>query len=185
MVTTAEPRLVDAVTLRHFGAVHRMDVLEARLQGYSHPRWTEAIQDEILRYIDEDDCATVLASGFLGTPYHIPDEAFAEVFRLQIALGGGTDALQNLGEAEAYWVADHKNGTLITDDYAAFDLAVKNLGSNRVMDTIDILREAVRAEDLDPSEAQHIADAIRNSGRHLRAGHPPTLTADYFDWPGR
>jgi hypothetical protein len=32
----------------------------------------------------------------------------------------------------------------------------------------------------EPSEAQHVADAVRNSGRKLRWGHPSTFNPDYF-----
>ena len=175
--------LVDAVTMRHFGVVHRMDVLAARLAGYPPPRWATAVQSEILDHIDEDDCKTVLEADFLGNSYSLPDGALSDVFHLQIALGGRSGTTEQLGEAETLWVADHLNGTVVTDDFAAYDLAEKNFGSNRVLDTVELLREAVRADELEPSQAQQIADGIRNSGRYLRAGHPPTFTADYFDRP--
>jgi hypothetical protein len=72
------------------------------------------------------------------------------------------------------------NGAFITDDAEAFAFAERRFGSNRVLDTIELLRESVAADELEPSEAKQVADAIRNSGRHLRAGHPPTLTSQYF-----
>ena len=52
------------------------------------------------------------------------------------------------------------------------------LGSNRVYESVDLLREAVWQEELSASEAQH-ADAIRNSGRDLRWEHPTTFTAEF------
>lgn len=176
-----DPRLIDAVTLRHFGTVQRMDIIATRLEGYPLPHWTHAVQDELLREIADYGCGTVLASGVLGNPYQVPDSAQLELIRTQIALGGTAGSLEQLGEAETFLAADRLNGTLITDDFDAFDFAEKNLGPNRVLDTVDLLREAVLAGELEPSEAQQVADAIRNSGRYLRAGHPPTLTAEYFD----
>lgn len=39
------PVIHDAVTLRHFAAVGRMDVLEACHGHRPEPRWTEGIED--------------------------------------------------------------------------------------------------------------------------------------------
>jgi hypothetical protein len=132
------------------------------------------------------ECDAVLEATFLGAPYEIAPEDLAAVFRLQVALSGGynpSDPGRDLGEAESIFVADKLNGAFITDDAAAYDYARRNLGSNRVFDTVDLLREAVRDGELTSSEAQHTADAIRNMDRHLRWGHPPTWTAEYFE-PG-
>ena len=41
------PVIHDAVTLRHFAAVARMDVLEACHGHRPEPRWTEAVRAEI------------------------------------------------------------------------------------------------------------------------------------------
>lgn len=105
----------------------------------------------------------------------------AEVFRIRRSIAlDESESLLHLGEAESICIADYFNGTVITDDGDAFLYAERNLGSNRVLDTVDLLREAVAAEELNPYEAKQIADGIRNSGRYLRPGHPPTLTAEYF-----
>jgi hypothetical protein len=178
------PRLVDSVTLRHFGAIERMTLLEARLAGFPEPRWAGAVRSELLAGIGRPECDAVLAASFLGQPHEIGPEGLADVFRLQIALRGGTgsrtDSTRDLGEAESIYLADRFNGAFITDDAAAYDFARRKLGSNRVFDTVDLLREAVGSQELSPSEAQHAADAIRNSGRHLRRVHPPTMTAADF-----
>jgi hypothetical protein len=177
----AQPRLVDAVTLRHFGVVNRMEVLGARLVDCPQPRWTDAVRDEILEHMDEDDCSAVLAADFLGSPYRIPMNKLSEVFRIRKGISDEDgDSARHLGEAETIWVADHVNGTVLTDDFDAYHTAEKLLGSNRVMDTVAILSEAVKADEIDTNEAKQIFDGIRNSGRHIRPGHPPTVTADYF-----
>jgi hypothetical protein len=181
----SEPRVIDAVTLRHFGVVDRMDVLERRLAGYPRPYWTLGVQSELLDAAGLDECANALAAPFLRNPYVVPPEGLTEVFMLRRALTVDEhDRREHLGEAESIWVADHLNGAFVTDDHDAFAHAAKNLGGNRVLDTVTLLREAVAADELSAGEAKQIADAIRNSGRHLRAGHPPTFTEDYFrSWP--
>src|SRR5580658_2054651 len=97
----AQPRIVDAVTLRHFGVVNRMDILEKRLHGYPPPRWTETVQSEILARIDDDDCSAVLAARYLGTPGVVPIDGLAEVFRTRRALSLNEQPPgAHLGEAE-------------------------------------------------------------------------------------
>jgi hypothetical protein len=179
------PRVVDGVTLRHFGIVERMSLLEARVDGYPEPRWTETVRSEVLAGIGQAECDAVLAAGFLGVPYEVVDPGeLAQVFRLRAALRGDAgedDLLRDLGEAESVFVADKFHGAFVTDDAIAYDFARRRLGGNRVLDTIGLLREAVAFGELVPSEAQHVANDIRNSGRHLRSGHPPTMTAEYFE----
>jgi hypothetical protein len=175
-----EPRIVDAVTLRHFGIIDRMDILELRLHTYPLPRWTDAVRSEILDSIHEDGCATVLSATYLGDP-GIPIDGLAEIFRIRRALSSGEqNPKAHLGEAESIWFVDKLNGTFITDDAEACAFAEKRFGGHRVLDTVELLRESVAAGELGPGEAKQVADAIRNTGRHLRAGHPPTLLPDYF-----
>ena len=180
----AEPRLTDAVTLRHFGAVGRLDVLEKRLTTFPAPRWTLAVYEEIRAFADDEACSEILEAQFLGLPAEVDFSLLRDVFLTRRALTeDDSDPLANLGEAETICLADSLNGTFITDDAAAFDHAERRLGNNRVMDTVDLFREAVATSDISAADAKLIADSIRNIGRHLRAGHPPTLTEDYFFWP--
>lgn len=176
--------MIDGVTLRHFGMVERMSLLKARVDSYPEPRWTETVRSEVLAGIGRPECDAVLAAEFLGVPYEVDDpDELLQVFRLRARLGSDAiddDPLRDLGEAESIFVADKLHGAFVTDDAIAYDFAHKNLGSNRVLDTIDLLREAVAFRELTPSEAQQVANEIRNSGRHLRSGHPRTLTAEYF-----
>ena len=179
------PRIVDGVTLRHFGVIDRMSLLEARLVGFPEPRWTEVVRSEVLAGLDQPECAAVLSASFLGQPYEAPLSEQAAVFRLRVAIRGASDdedddPERDLGEAESIYAVDKFHGVFITDDSSAYDFARQKFGPNRVMDMVDLLREAVACGEMTPSEAQHVADAIRNSGRHLRWVHPSTLTADYF-----
>src|SRR6266498_582234 len=177
-----DPRLVDAVTLRHFGITEHLAVLKDILSAYPSPYWSDAVRSEILAGIGQPDCNNVLAASFLGVPHQIPTADLAEVMRIRISLSDGKSHFtEHLGEAESIFLADKLNGAFITDDYAAYDLARRRLGDRRVFDTVDLLRETVMTGYFTPSEAQQVADAMRNSGRKLRRGHPPTFTPDYFE----
>lgn len=176
------PRLVDAVTLRHFGITEHLAVLEQVLSAYPSPCWTQTVWSEILAGLGRPECDNVLAASFLGSPYQVATTEMAEVMKIRIALGGGSGpSTEHLGEAESIFVADKLNGAFITDDRAAYDFARRRLGGSRVFDTIDLLRETVVAGYFTSSQAQQVADAIRNSGRWLRRGHPSTFTPTYFE----
>lgn len=177
------PRLVDAVIFRHFGAISRLDVLESRLDRYDRPRCAGAVWSELFDATDSDEgCQRVLEAGVLGNPHEIEMRDLHEVFRIRRALSlDETESLEHLGEAESLFLADRLGGTFITDDAAAFAFAEANLGDNRVLDTVDLLREGVAEGDVTANDAKLMADAIRNCGRYLRSGHPWTLTLDYFE----
>jgi hypothetical protein len=124
----------------------------------------------------------VLQAGIIGNPHEVEMQDLKEVFRIRGALSlNETESLEHLGEAESIFLADRLNGAFITDDTAAFAFAETNLGDNRVLDTVDLLREGVAEGDMTAHDAKLKADAIRNCGRHLRSGHPWTLTPDYFE----
>lgn len=179
----AAPRIIDAVTLRHFAAVDRLDILEFRLVGYEAPRCSGTVFSEVFVAAgQEEECERILDAGILGSPLEVELRNFNEVFRIRRALSlDETESQQHLGEAESIFLASKLHGTFITDDTAAYAYAEKYLGDNRVLDTVDLLREGVAADDLNVHVAKQIADGIRNSGRSLRGGHPWTLTAEYFE----
>jgi hypothetical protein len=157
-------------------------LLEYLLSANPFPRWTETVRSEILAGIGQPECDNLLAAPFLGAPHQIEVIDLAEVVKIQIRLGGGIHhPTAQLGEAESIFVADRLNGSFVTDDYAAYDFARRYLGDARVFDTIDLLREAVATGYMTGSEAQQVADAIRNSGRKLRRGHPTTFPPRYFE----
>jgi hypothetical protein len=177
----APPWLVDAVTLQHFGSIERLSVLCQFLQPSDGPRWTDQVWSEILAsYHRSEACRNVLACRDLGQPAAVAD-LLVQVMRIQVELGGGgISGVDHLGEAECIAVAEQLGGGVVTDDNSAYDLIDKRLGSARVRDTIDVLRDLVRTGELDASDAKLLADAIRNNGRHLRRVHPITLTSSYF-----
>lgn len=177
-----DPRLLDAVTLRHFGITEHLAALAHVLSAYPPPHWTDAVRSEILAGIGQPDCDNVLAASFLGVPHRIQTAELAEVMRIRIVLSDlNSSSTENLGEAESIFLADKFNGKFVTDDYVAYEFAQKRLGHCRVLDTVDLLREMVVTGYFKSSEAQQVADAIRNSGRSLRRGHPSTFTPEYFE----
>jgi hypothetical protein len=179
----ATPRIVDTVVLRHFGTIDRLDILESRLSRYPLPRCSGVIFHEVFRAAEreEDGCQRILESGILGTPHEVKLKDFRAVLDIRRALSfDESDSQEHLGEAEGIFLADRLHGAFITDDGIAYTFAETNLGSNRVFDTVDLLREGVAEGELDIYEAKIVADAIRSSGRFLRSGHPPTLWPEFF-----
>ena len=98
------PVLHDTVTLRHFSAAERLDVLEARHGHRPEPRWTEGIRSELTSaaLAGEAHCSDVLSETWLGCPA-VPAGAaeLAEIYRLQVGLNPGRPPPRShLGEAE-------------------------------------------------------------------------------------
>jgi hypothetical protein len=175
--------LCDAVTLRHFGEIQRLDILEVRYGHLDPPHWTQAVADEIAQAanLGFPGCRAILALPWLSNPVTPQMSDLPGILKLQIGLNDGRrPPTAHIGEAEGIYFAQKLEGRFVTDDNGAYDFAVRRLGSGRVYDTVDILREAVAAGDLDAGGALNIANAIRNSGRSLRRGHPDTLHRRYF-----
>ena len=175
--------LCDAVTLRHFGTIRRLDILATRCSYLDPPYWTQTVADEIsyAAQIGQPGCRDILAASWLSTPLTPDEEDLKEVIRLQIGLNDGRrPPTDHAGEAEGIYFAEKLGGRFVTDDNGAYDFAVHRLGPGRVFDTVDLLREAVAYGDLDDGEALNIVNAIRNSDRDIRRVHPDTLLRRYF-----
>src|SRR5215470_9999491 len=120
------PRLVDAVTLRHFGVTEHLAVLEHVLSPCPQPRWTQTIRNEILAGFGfgQPGCSNVLSASFLGEPHEIATADLAGVMRIRVALGGEPGRpTEHLGEAESIFLVDKLHDAFITDDRAAYDFA--------------------------------------------------------------
>lgn len=178
------PVLHDAVTLRHFATARRLDILEARHGSLPGPRWTEAVFGEIwaANELGHEGCFAVLEQRWLGS-WQGPTDSTEQlaIQRLRIKLGGSVVDLAHAGEAESIFFAEKLNGALATDDGPAYAFAVRRLGAERVVDTVDILRTAVSLDEISAAEAVAVCDAIRSNGRHLRPTHPDDIGDDYFD----
>jgi hypothetical protein len=176
------PYLCDAVTLRHFGAIRRLDILETRYGHLDPPHWTQAVADEIRAAAAMGPgCFAILAAPWLSTPVAPQAHDLRGILQLQIGLNEGRrPPTEHAGEAEGIYFAEKLGGHFVTDDNGAYDFAARRLGLGRVHDTVDVLREAVASGDMDAGEALNIANAIRNSDRDLRRVHPSTLLPHYF-----
>lgn len=177
-----DPYLCDAVTLRHFGEIGRLDILETRYGHLDPPHWTQAVADEIARAAARvPGCAAILAASWLSSPVVPAPHDLRGILTLQIGLNDGLrPPTAHAGEAEGIYFAEKLNGRFVTDDNGAYDFAIRRLGLGRARDTIDILRESVTDGDMSASDAINIANAIRNIGRDLRRVHPSTLLPSYF-----
>ncbi|MHB1129131.1 MAG: hypothetical protein ACYC06_03690 [Ilumatobacteraceae bacterium] len=180
------PVIHDAVTLNHFGALNRLDILESRHGGLPEPRWTEAVHEEIRKgaSIAQVHCQRVLAVTWLGEPASISVEYLVEVQNLRIALNDfGPTTQTHLGEAESILLAEIHDGIFVTDDNAAYDFAQRrgNLGTGRVKDTVDVLRESVAMGEISKGQAADLASQLETHDRFLRRVHNGKLAPRYFD----
>lgn len=139
-------RLYDAVTLRHFGTIGRLDVLEARCKYLDPPHWTQAVADEIGRAANsgQPGCREILAAKWLSPPIEPLVQDLRAIVLVQIGLNDGRrPPVAHAGEAEGIYFSEKRGGRFVTDDNGAYDFATRRLGVGRVLDTVDVLREAV------------------------------------------
>lgn len=186
-----KPVLYDAVTLRHFASVSRMDILEDCYGNRPEPRWTRTVQEEIKSAANQQvqHCISILQETWLGepaTPTRAENRAIIRLqssIRLQSGLTESEDPPHaHLGEAQSIFFAEKHQGQFATDDNAAYEFAIQRplLGAENVIDSIDILREAVAMSKTTDVEADQIANDIEATGRHLRRVHPRQRGPYYF-----
>ena len=180
------PVIHDAVTLRHFAAVGRMDVLEACHGHRPEPRWTEGIHAEIesAMHAGEIHCSDILDKTWLGDPVAPSGAELRDVYHLQVGLNAGMEPPKgDLGEAEGIYFAEKLGGQLATDDNNAYDFALRrrSLGPGRVIDSVQILQTAVANGDISATEAHNIAIAVEDAGRSLRPVHRGARDPAYFN----
>ena len=62
--------LYDAVTLRHFGTIERLEILAARCLYLDRPHWTQAVYDEITEaaHIGQPGCRAIINAAWLAEP---------------------------------------------------------------------------------------------------------------------
>lgn len=180
------PVLHDAVTLGHFSAANRLDVLEDIHGSLPEPRVASAVLDEIDAAAREGEahCTQILGESWLGdAPVLTPAER-RRVTNLRIGLSDGRRPPQgHRGEAESIVLAEKHGGTLATDDNAAYQFATRRprLGPERVIDTVDILRSAVEQDIIAAEDAVDIADDIEAADRWLRPVHDGRIRTEYFE----
>lgn len=178
------PVLYDAVTLRHFAAVSRLDILKTRHQNRPEPRWTKGVFQEIRKAADQTTyCAAILGEPWLGSPANPTETQARKIYLMQTMLmRPGDTPNAHLGEAQSIYFAKKFRGQFATDDNSAYEFAKQQfaLDSVNVIDSVDILREAVALDELTAQEADQVAKAIEAVGRHLRRIHSQPRGPGYF-----
>jgi hypothetical protein len=180
----AVPCFYDAVILRHFGTIRRLDALADRCKYLNRPYWTQAVADEISEAAEYGfpGCRLVRDADWLGDPIAPKSCDLKGIYLLQVGLNDGRQPPDGHGgEAEGIYFAKKLGGRFVTDDNAAYDFAVRHLGRSQVQDTVDLLRSAVSYGDMDGGEALNIFNAIRNCGRDVRRVHGDTQNRAYFE----
>ncbi len=177
--------LHDTVTLRHFAAVERNNILEKRHADKPEPRWSDTVQHEIADAAKHGTkhCDDILQWEWLGEPACPDANEMKKVHQIRIALAKLDDPSHaHLGEAESIFYAEKTGGQLATDDAAAYEFAKtrSTLGPGRVIDSITILRAAVADGDITADDAAQVAEAIEAAGRFFRPEHRRPRNASYF-----
>lgn len=185
--------LFDAVTLRHFACVDRLDILEACYGTRPLPHWTEAVKREVEKHRlrGHRECGRVLEADWLGSAVEASTSDQISVLGILAALTP-TAALvglpqdvrgeltgRNSGEAESIYFATALDGTFVTDDNDAYRVARNRLGRH-VLDTVQVLCHAAAMDVVNYGEAAAMAERIRDAGRHLRACYPSPISRAYL-----
>lgn len=177
------PLLYDAVTLRHFAACGRLYICEELHASLPMPRWSEEVFNEIRRasFNGAAECSPILAATWLGSPV-IPNPAeLRAIYHIQVELDFGRQPpLAHAGEAQSIYFAQKYGGVFATDDNTAYDFAERRFGYARVVDTVQILREAVVAGHLSRRGAAEFIKTLRADDRHIRRVHPDPMSASDF-----
>ena len=149
------PRFHDAVSLRHFAVVDRLDICESEHGHLPPPRWCAEVETEIRGAVrHEPSCNRVLAATWLGAPVEPAPNELVDVYEIQVGLNDGRRPPgDDAGEAESIFFAEKLGGTFLTDDNAAFDFAQRRLGAGRVVDSVYVLQTATANGTLTSREA--------------------------------
>ena len=160
-----------------------MDILENRHKNRPQPRWPKGVRQEIKRAASQTAyCDAILRERWLGEPINPTEQQAKEIYRIQTMLKRpGDSRYAHVGEAQSIYFAKVLQGQFATDDNEAYRLANQYiLTSEQVIDSIDILTEAVTFNEISAEEADHIANNIEANDRHLRRVHIRPRGPGYF-----
>lgn len=161
----------DNTVLCNFAAVHRVQLLEAVLDGRG--RWVEAVAQEATassHYLP--DLTKLHSNGTLGEPIEITDLTDISLIERtrRSALGGlASEPRKHLGEAQtchviAHW-SEYSGSFWISDDQDALEYAlIKGITSR---ETKDLISEAIVSGLIGRSDAYQLLTEMRGLGRHL------------------
>ena len=164
--------LIDASSLRNFGAIGRIDVLRSHVGGAV--RWVEAVASEIREaaYDDEAERQAILDHRFwLGEELRF-EEGKREIETIRRALGDTKrtgEQRRHLGEAQCIFALESVfggDGTFISDDRSALAMARKR--GLRCIDTFDVLKNCFEEGLLDCPEPFDLLVEMSGSRRGVR-----------------
>lgn len=164
-----QPVIYDSVTLQHFSAIDRLDILHEIHGHRPTPRWCDEVFKEVVAGASllesHDWCDRIVKTAWLGNPAAPQD--LLKVMKFRAALGS---AEKNLGEAESMVLAIETQGIFVTDDRGAFDFAARNpdLGPGRVMDSCMLMRIAEGQGYLTEDDVRDLHVLIRDVPRSMR-----------------
>jgi hypothetical protein len=177
--------LHDAVSLKHFAIVDRLDVLKERHGHLEEPRWCDPVHEEIKVGVGlAIENARILAATWLGVPEPIAAEDMAAAYKFHVVLNEGREPpTMHKGEAYSIFIGQKIGAIFYTDDETAYDWALAKVrsGLGGVRDTIEILREAVSMGELNKTQACDLVLEMQQKGRDFRHIHDGKITPAYFD----
>ncbi|AOX65737.1 hypothetical protein BJK06_08220 [Curtobacterium sp. BH-2-1-1] len=166
--------IYDTVTLHHFAAADRFDILRELHMHRPIPRWVASGKNEVedgLNHIDSRQRSQLILA---QTWFDVPGDAdAAETLELQIAISEPGELQKykkkNLGEAEAIVLAKATGAILVTDDNGAYDFASKaqQLGPGRVFDACQLLDQAVIDGYIVDGVRWDVHRAVRDANREM------------------
>lgn len=171
MLASDQPVIYDTVTLHHFAAANRLDILVSLHGHRPEPRWSDEVEDEVRNGLGHPDSASrsrlLLSQTWLGQSSQPSNQKL--VFKIQAALATPENQ-RNLGESESMALAIETGAIFVTDDAAAYDFALHmpEFGHGRVLDTCQLLSIAEGNAEISSSDVARLHEEMANDGRTLR-----------------
>jgi hypothetical protein len=151
------------------------------------PRWTESEFRKVWSEYgsasirDRPNLHEIVTARWLGRPLLPGPLDVPGICQMGIALNGGiTSSADYQSEAELLYIAEWHKAVVATDSRVVFDFACNRFGQHRVVDTVQILREAVAAGLFGPKQAVMAIQAIEASHGPVRLRDTSRIDLGYF-----
>lgn len=146
--------------------IDRLPVLEYLYSDRPIPRWTPAVQREVIKgsKIPKSQilCQKILSLIWLDQPIEPQDTNAVLYLRSQLSKPDEPQSA-NMGEAESIILAREVSGSFMTNDFDAYGFAGKTayLGTSRVLTACDALHEAYNYNQMSLSDVEQAHLQIR------------------------
>lgn len=163
--------IYDTVTLEHFAAADRLELLQLIHSDFEEPHWVEQVMLEVqagaglLR--SRAHCQPVLEFSWLCDPVTGP---LTETLQTQALLLDGNQGDEHLGEAESIAYALTCDAVFATDDASAYSFAAHHarLGATRVVDSCAILWDSLSNGLITIEGLKQFHSDVFDAGRTMR-----------------